>query len=380
LSVGLIFLFHIKNIVTHKKKVILIILLSIFSGLAIINSKAINTSYTDLTSYKGLSSLRERVGIWNKTTQIIIDNPILGIGSGNWKYNYSKYSIKDIDKILFYNKSFQRPHNDFLWILSETGIVGFALITLILFFLIKHSFLKIRASENKKSLILFSFLTGLLIISFFSFPKERITHILLVAVILGLLIKDLNIKPTYLESKKIITPLLLLTFLLFNIIMGTYRLKGEYYTNLLLKEKSKKKPRNVISYGVKANSFFYKSDPTSTPIASYIGWGYNTLNNIDSLHFYAKKAYDLSPYDYEVLTNYGYVLERKRQSNTAKEILLESYKINPRFESTAINLTVLEYNNRNYKEALNWITSIHDYEKKYAPYLIKIKEKLAQQK
>jgi len=377
ISLSLVLIFYFKKLLTKKTQIFTVLLLCSISFLVVIKSNLINAPKFDLSSNSSVESINERTKIWNKTFQLIMDNPLLGVGSGNWQYNFSKYSVSDIENITHNNVSFQKPHNDFLWILSETGILGFSFILLIILFLIKKSIPKILLDKNEKIVILFSFLTGLLIISFFSFPKERVTHILLTSIIIGLLIKNLNLTSHYINTKKFMVPLFLISLLFFNIIMGTYRLKGEYFTNLMLSAKKRNNPKDVINYGKKAISFFYNTDPTSTPVYSYIGWGYNTLNNMDSLLFYSTKAYELSPYNYEVLTNYGYALERNRQPTHAKTILLESHRINPFFETTLVNLVVLEYNNKNYSEALKWLKLIPNYENKHLSFLIKINEKLS---
>ena len=50
-----------------------------------------------------------------------MDHPVLGVGRGNWEYRYPLYAGGEHINI---NAAPRRPHNDLLWIVSETGIVG----------------------------------------------------------------------------------------------------------------------------------------------------------------------------------------------------------------------------------------------------------------
>ena len=72
-----------------------------------------------------------RFKLYKSTLQLFVDQPILGVGPGNWKIDVWKYGLY----INSLGRSFaQRPHNDFLWVLAEGGI--FAGLSYMLLFLI----------------------------------------------------------------------------------------------------------------------------------------------------------------------------------------------------------------------------------------------------
>lgn len=329
----------------------------------------------DIRAYASSASGIERIKIWDKTLSLIKEHPLVGVGAGNWQYNFSKYGIGDIENISKNDVSFQRPHNDLLWIIAETGIIGFSLVVLVLAYVFLKSFPAIRKG-NTKVVLLFSFLCGLVVESFFSFPKERISHIFLAAIMLSLLFKNLNMS-FQVSPKGSGKALLLSTVILyFSISIGLYRLKGEYYTLLMLNEKNNNNPTQVICYGHKAISAFYKTDPTSTPINTYMGWAYSVLNKKDSVLFESEQAYLLAPYDYEVLSNYGLALEKTKDAINAKKILLEALRINPAFEAAMMNLFILEYNAKNYSEALLVLSKIPNYQDRFPVYYNKVMEKI----
>ena len=79
--------------------------------------------------------------MWENSGEMIKENFVFGVGAGNWqvyfpKYGFDKFSVNEIKNGL---TTYQRPHNDFLWILCETGIIGilaFVSIFIIISFLI----------------------------------------------------------------------------------------------------------------------------------------------------------------------------------------------------------------------------------------------------
>jgi tetratricopeptide (TPR) repeat protein len=144
----------------------------------------------------------------------------------------------------------------------------------------------------------------------------------------------------------------------------------------MLQEKFNNNPTEVIKYGEKSLSIFYNTDETSTPISSYIGWASLLINDNEKLNFHTYNAYCISPYDFEVLSNYAVVLLKNKRLEKAKEILLEAYQINPHSEQVLINLFILEYNIGNYEKAYNYIIKIKNHKLEYPMETKKVMNKL----
>ena len=129
------------------------------------------SSLTRITNYND-ESTNDRINYYKNAIHLFIDNPLLGIGLGNWK-------IKSLEtynsKVTNYKVPFH-AHNDFLQIASETGLFGFILFFLILFypvyFLIKNYFFKAKAPDD---LGIFLLLALLIFIwdSNINFPRLR---------------------------------------------------------------------------------------------------------------------------------------------------------------------------------------------------------------
>jgi O-antigen ligase len=119
-----------------------------------------------------------RLRIWSATWQMFLERPWIGWGPGNWNLEYMSYIAGMFDEIEQTN--WERPHNDFLWVLAEKGIFGFA--AFISFFgLLFYMVIKILQRSNDRNdsiltIFLFGGVIAYLAISFFSFPLERINH------------------------------------------------------------------------------------------------------------------------------------------------------------------------------------------------------------
>ena len=91
------------------------------------HSRAIDEKKVQLTA--ALASVavpgadRGRLDMWRHSREMIWDRPILGVGAGNWRYVYPRYDGGDM---LRHATAPERPHNDLLWIASETGLPGLA--------------------------------------------------------------------------------------------------------------------------------------------------------------------------------------------------------------------------------------------------------------
>ena len=323
------------------------------------------------------SSLKERQLLWEKSVYLIAESPIQGVGAGNWQFEYSKFGVGDVEKTRFYNILFKRPHNDFLWVTTEIGIAGLVLTLLIISVLGWKSLKLFLLNGNLKLLVILSGLIGFLFISFHSFPKERLLHIVLTSIVVAVLLNELKMTVTAKKAMSRSYILIGTVTVLFTLLAGSYRFKGEYYTYQLLQAKDEGKATGMIKAGEKALSFFYNVDPTMTPIQSYLGEAHLLLGEKEEMLFTSRKAFETAPYHYKTVTNYGYALMLNFQLHQAKKILLESHAINPYYEPTLLNLSVISYNQGNYQEAMDWLSKIVGYQIKYPTNYQRISEQLS---
>jgi len=375
-SAGLLYLAFKKN--KHYKGNFFIPLLStlvivnLFIVLALrpIISKGINRERLKGNSTEKIELDNERLVLWNKTYDMFKKHPVTGVGAGNWQIYLPDETLTDLWRAEELNYTFQRPHNDLLWILSETGLIGlnlFMVFIISLLIMILRKMQSISANLPAFRLILtFAFIAGFLVISFFDFPKERIEHLVLFNIICGI---------TYSQTKdqfsfslrfpsKIFIYGALLT-LIFSLLITTLRYKGEFYTRKMYDSKFNGLTPHVISLASEAESFAYSIDPTSIPLAWYSGNAYASLNNWSKAKEELLRAYRFAPYNRNVLNDLASACAMNKENELAKKYYMEATRISPRFDEPKLNLAAIYIQEKNYEKAGECLKSLmHDSERR----------------
>ncbi|MFW5804226.1 MAG: O-antigen ligase family protein [bacterium] len=317
---------------------------------------------TDITKISDLGTFQERIKVWNKTYELIYDNLYWGVGSGSWKINFTKHSIPDIYKVQDLNVIFQRPHNEFLKILSENGIIGLFLFL----FLINYFVFKLFNTNNvlvfKSSKYLFSGFMGFSVIMFFSFPLERTEHNLIIIVLLAIAYLpvnndlgkySLNISKFFLFIPFIICLVLIVIF--------QSRYKSSYYIKKMYYERNVENNENVLALCDSAITFFTKFDDFGIPIHWYRGNANASMNNFKSALQDFKSAQRYHPYNAHVLNDLGSAYAMNNKIDSAIYFYESASKINPRFDDPKLNLIAIYLTKMDIVEAKKWESEIfHD--------------------
>ena len=122
--------------------------------------------------------------MWKNTLSMIADDPVFGVGLGGWQFRYPEY---DRGEWITENVAPQRPHNDILWILAETGGVGLALYAWILIsaFRLAVCAWRTRTPDYVWSVGLFLGVVAYVVHSLFSYPLERVASSALIWFAIG---------------------------------------------------------------------------------------------------------------------------------------------------------------------------------------------------
>ena len=113
-----------------------------------------------------------RNSLWQDGINYIFDNPLFGVGYGNWKI-FSSRGDRDNEYFIPYH-----VHNDFIEITTELGLIGGILFLGIFFFIafpnLKLFFIKSdKVNNDPIHLLILMLLSCYLIDAFFNFPIER---------------------------------------------------------------------------------------------------------------------------------------------------------------------------------------------------------------
>jgi len=126
-----------------------------------------------LVSVKNPGADRGRLSMWGRTLDMIGDYPVCGVGPGNWRFAYPRY---DGGVMLKPGSAPERPHNDLLWIASETGVLGLVAYIAILIAAATASIRAVRRPrEPDSALLTIGFGCSILAAvghGMFSFPRE----------------------------------------------------------------------------------------------------------------------------------------------------------------------------------------------------------------
>lgn len=321
----------------------------------------------DVTKYLTSSSAQERIYMWKRTISMAKEQPLTGVGAGNWAILLPRYGIHSNwsgTNDVFY----QRPHNDFLWVFSETGIIGFLVYVgmFLTAFAVGIKALKMTAEahERLRVWILLSGLVGYIVVANFSFPKERIEHqtwlVLLFSFLLYYSKKHYKNIPR-LSLSKINTRLFVLIGLLglgLNVVIGHYRYQGEkamreVYIDATPNARKKQLLRD-------AESYFYKLDHVGFPMSWYAGIIANAESNPKEALEYFTTAYERNPFNFKILSDLAAVHGNLNNQEEAKKYLIKAQNINPENDGVIFNLAVLHYNWKDYTAAFNWAQKLSD--------------------
>lgn len=142
-----------------------------------------------------------RMSIWEAAYNIFKDNPILGIGIGNYSnyvnvHNPDQFWIADNEIVIY-----DHPESGYLKLLTEFGIIGFiAILLFIVFPVIKGFFKYIKTKEMMLLFFVCSIISWMVgFYSVYSLGDVRIT--VLIASILCMLVSRINNKSTPVEIK-----------------------------------------------------------------------------------------------------------------------------------------------------------------------------------
>lgn len=330
-------------------------------------------------------STRERLMLWNKSLKMFADQPLLGVGPGNWKLTIPRYGTEDLyasPGVTFY----QRPHNDYLWVLTESGVFALACYLVIFTTALVCCVRVARRGKEPDDVILAILmvfgLAAFLALSFFSFPKERISHLLLSSLMLGIvmIIHSRTFPRQGALSRRMMLSIGVGMSLCFIccLLVGAVRLNAEIHTRNALAARLSENWTTVIEEIDQASSPLAPLDPTSTPLAWYRGSANFSLGRFDEALIDLTDAYRANPYHLHVLNNLAACYARKDDYDQAIKYYHEALELFPSFEETLINLAATYYNAGRYDDALSTIQQVDSTtaDPRYQEYLGKIRRKV----
>lgn len=338
-------------------------------------------------NYLTSTSAEERRFVWYKTQLLIDDHWWRGVGPGNWKVVFPDKGLSGAYRMQEQNIVFTRTHNDYLEIWAELGIIG--LLSYLSIFIVGITtclqlLRKEDASLKREALLLLLGIIGYSIVCFFDFPKERIEHQVILSLTLAWVAwrgHDFLSKwgipvRTGLQSA---LGLIFSGIMLFNLVVGYYRMKGDYYAyQVALYQNNYPK---LIESAQAGKSVFYTLDPSVVPLPWFEGLAYSKSQQMEKAMVSFREAYELNPYCFQVISNYATALATTKDYTAAVTLYLRCLEINPKFEDGIFNLAFCYVNMAQYDKALETMRLVKKDTTRRDTYLQQIEQlKLTQKK
>ncbi|MBC7873184.1 MAG: O-antigen ligase family protein [Ferruginibacter sp.] len=327
---------------------------------------------TDTTS-EGLiaaGNVNERLKIWSKTAEVIKDNPLTGVGPGNWKITVAKYGS---DGLAWAEGKYvpDSPHNDYLLVIAETGIPGALLYFAMWVMIALIAFKTIRSAQNEDrriiTILMLGGLTGFAVDSLFSFPSDRIEHTmyvyLMAGIILGSFLKNsagVNERsPDTGYRLKIWQVSLLAIIGAFNLFMALQKYNFEKHMVLSKMAEANKSYQLAIDEGNKAKSSFVTIAPNGFPVETYISLSYKALKNYPVAIKEMDAAIKHHPYNKALYVNKGTIYTDLAKYDTAIMFYKKALVLTPKFDIIYFNLAANYFQVKDYKACLDALNKVN---------------------
>lgn len=237
-----------------------------------------------------------RTLIWEITGEMIGDHLLTGVGAGNYalviQSYYGGYEFGDIQR------NWMRPHNDFLWVFSEKGILGILLFLLffILGFYYASKIIKSNAPLPDKWMAVFaaSGLVSYMVNSVFDFPLERINQQVYLALFMAILVTFYHQihpekKPVIFKHKNFF-PMLAMAVLLPGTLYSYKALEQEKRIHRARSFQRAERWADMLEATRAAKTPWKTLDPLAVPLDYFEGFALSKLGNIEE----AVKSFELA--------------------------------------------------------------------------------------
>jgi O-antigen ligase len=298
-------------------------------------------------------SFKERAALWQNSWEMLKAHP-MGVGAGNWQIMLPKYGVQ---KFYEFNyrvteglTTFQRPHNDFLWVLCETGFIG-GLTYVLIFVLVLMALLKIKPHDAFfDSNILAAFVVSYMVVALVDFPLERIEHSFIFLMVASISLASVKFgRAMILPIKLVLLGVLCIAF--WALYAAKLRWSSELQLHKMYKAHQTQNWNALINTSVKANNSMLNMDYFSIPVSWYTGVAYFSLGDLPMSKKFFEEAYQTNPYQIHVLNNLGVCYTKEQNYQLGLPLLEQANVISPTFSDGISTLAGAYYNAGRYKDA-----------------------------
>ncbi len=310
----------------------------------------------------GASNNMFRLKIWELSSKMVADHPFTGVGAGNWKlvspnyydgYNFKKEQLNWV-----------RPHNDYIWVITEKGIIGFLLFIgmfgITFFYMFKIFFSKTPVEYKVFLLFMMAGLISYLTDSLFSFPIERIEIQTFLALILAASVAIYHSqnpkKPFKISKSPVFIPVIILLLLSVAYSYSSFELELKVKRARIAQSRSDWK--GMLNEAQSINTTFRTLDAEGMPVDWYYALAYVNLKDTEKAKDHYIKAYHENPTKIPIMNNLGQLYFNQENYNEAKDWFMKALAILPDYFEANVNLSATYSKLGEYENALSTLNNI----------------------
>lgn len=307
------------------------------------------------------TNLNHRLKFWHNSFEMFKENP-WGVGAGNWQFWFPKYGVEGMNTSVMDGETvLPQPHNDFLWVLTESGIIGFLffLSFWILIIAASRQILKTTRESHLTLLVRITLLSiiGYLGFSFFDFPLERPEIQILVmssaAYVASKAKKGFIKLPAW-------TALVFVGIALASVYSAFQKLKSEKISVKVMEANARQDARRIIPLAESALSDYFVVDRVGNSMYYYMGLGHMAQQNWPKMKEMYDRALELTPYHFISMNQMGNYYKAQNDLISAREWYLKALKIAPRYTAALLNKAEIEVKLGSYNDALNTLNLVYE--------------------
>jgi len=306
-----------------------------YSGHSAYYAKRAKSTF-DMSSYTN----NERVLLWKKCVNIIRCNPVIGVGAGNLRIVFPGYGIDNLPPTVGISRQMRRPHNDYLWVLAETGCIGFVFYMAILSAIICYTIRIYKYNPTLSMCMLFGFISyGSM--AFFSYPKERVFHNVILMIMFAIVVSEFHRKVNSRDHSswcnlqpiadiprgwKIAIANMCICLMLVTSFIGVVRVRAKIYEGWIAKYRKQEQWDKVVIMVDKAHTVFSTLDYVGLPFQFQKMLAYYNLGYVNKALYYGYEALEDNPYHPILVMGIYDCLRETSQDKRAIQFYVESVK------------------------------------------------------
>lgn len=259
-----------------------------------------------------------RLAIWGLTARLIADHPLTGVGAGNFTIRLHEYFDTDFEFARIHTTNWIQPHNDLLWVWAEKGVLGLAAFAGIFIAALLAIRTVLRRDPSREDawlalgilMSLVAYAAG----SVFDFPLERVSHQVVLAVLLAAVvvlrrgtaeaIAPDEAKQAATMPYRFLVPPALVALGLAMVYAWAARAQEQAIVKAMLAEDAGDW-RAVVNHARQAATSWRSLDPLSTPVSFREGMGHMRLGDRGAARACLERARNENPNRMQILNNLG---------------------------------------------------------------------------